>query len=331
MWICNAIGIRAYMCAALAMAGVLLFPASGFAQPDQDKRPLKIVVGFSPGNGADIIARLLADKMTTALGVPVIVENKPGAGSRIAVDLLKSAPADGKTIMIATFSAMGMYPMISSKSSYQLTDFAPIAYVADNHIAMTGSIDAPFTNLKEFSAWLKLNPDKSQFGTESIGAPGHILGIEFARRVGVPMTSVAYKTTAQMITDQIGGHITAATWALPSVQKLHQSKQLRVLGIAAAERSPNAPDIPTFREMGYDIVMTGIYGFYAPAKTPLPILDQLSKAIVDATGDPVVQQTMRQIGLEPTGKPRADFLRVIAEHEKSWAQIIKNTGFRLND
>jgi tripartite-type tricarboxylate transporter receptor subunit TctC len=295
------------------------------------KGPIRMIVGYAPGNSADSIARLLAQKMTISLGVPVYVDNRVGAGARIAVDLLKNAPPDGKTIMVGTFSVMAIFPMIFTKTTYHLSDFQPVADIANSNVVIAAPIDAPYKTLPEYAAWLTKNPTRAQIGNEAAGSPAHLLGVELGRLIGVDTTFVPYKNATQLISDLIGKQIPAATFSLPTVYKLHQGKQLRILAIGSDQRTPNAPELPTFKEAGFNLSVNSFYGAWMPSKTPLPIVDQMSRAIVDAVAQPDVQQRFRLLGLDPTGKGRAEFTKISEEQEKSWRQIVKNTGFRIDD
>lgn len=317
--------------AALAVLILACLGYSGACGADTLKGPIRMIVGYSPGNSADSIARLLAQKMTESLGVPVYVDNRVGAGARIAVDILKNSPPDGKTIMLGTFSVMAIFPMIFTKTTYHLSDFQPVAHVANSNVVLAVPVDAPYKTLAEYAAWLKKNPNQAQIGNEAAGSPAHLLGMEFGKVIGVDTTFVPYKSTTQMISDLIGNQIPAATLALPSVYKLHQSKQIRILAVASEQRTPNAPDLPTFKESGFDLAVGSMYGAWMPAHTPLPLVDQMSKAIVDAVAQPDVQEKFRLLGLDPTGKDRADFVRISDQSEKDWAKIVKDTGFHIDE
>jgi tripartite-type tricarboxylate transporter receptor subunit TctC len=307
-------------------AGMAL-PRVSLAQAD--RRPLRILVGYAPGNSVDSIARMLAEKMTTSLGVPVLVENKVGAGSRIAVQALKAAPADGSTLMLSTFSVMGIFPMIFTKTTYQLADFEPVAHIANSNIVLAAPVSAPYKTIGEYAAWLKANSARAQFGNEAAGSPAHLLGIEFGRLIGVDMTFVPYQTTGQLVSDLIGNTIPCAGMAIPSVLKLHQAGQLRIMAVASEQRTPNAPDIPTFKESGFNLSLNSMYGAWMPSKTPLAAVERVSKALVEAVAAPDIQQKLRQIGLDPTGTDRAEFARISDDSVKTWSRIVKETGFRI--
>jgi tripartite-type tricarboxylate transporter receptor subunit TctC len=295
------------------------------------KGPIRIIVGYSPGNSGDTIARVLAERMSMSLGVPVYVENKVGAGSRIAVDALKHSQPDGKTMMVSTFSVMGIFPMISAKPTYQLSDFEPVAHIANSNVVIAAPIDAPYKTLAEYADWLKANPSRAQFGNEAAGSPAHLLGLEFGRVIGVNNMLIPYKSTTQMISDMIANQIPVATLALPSIYELHRARQVRILAIASDERSPSAPDLPTLKEAGYDLSVNSMYGAWVPLNTPKPVVDRLSRSIVEAIAQGDVQEKFRLMGMEPTGKDRAEFMRISDQSLKDWAKILKDTGFKLEE
>jgi tripartite-type tricarboxylate transporter receptor subunit TctC len=295
------------------------------------KGPIRIIVGYSPGNSGDTIARVLAEKMSMSLGVPVYVENKVGAGSRIAVDALKHSQPDGKTMMVSTFSVMGIFPMISAKPTYQLSDFEPVAHIANSNVVIAAPIDAPYRTLAEYADWLKANPSRAQFGNEAAGSPAHLMGLEFGRMIGVNNMLIPYKSTTQMISDLIANQIPAATLALPSIYELHRARQVRILAIASEQRSPSAPDLPTLKEAGYGLSVNSMYGAWMPLNTPKPVVDRLSRSIVDAIAQGDVQEKFRLMGLEPTGKGRAEFVGISDQSLKDWAKILKDTGFKLEE
>jgi len=311
---------------ALCLGALAAMPSlSQAAEP-----PVRIIVGYSPGNSGDSLARLLAQKMSESLNRAVIVENKVGAGSRIAAQDLKNAAPDGNTMMIGTFSVMAVFPMIFKKSTYTLADFQPVAHIANSNIVLAAPINAPYKTLAEYAAWVKANPTHAQFGNEAAGSPAHLLGIEFGRKIGVDMTFVPYQGTGQLISDLMGNQIPLAALALPSVLPLHQSGRLRILAVASEQRTPNAPDLPTVEESGYDLALNSMYGAWMPLKTPKAKVDRMSKALVDAIAMPDVQAKMRLLGLDPTGTGREEFMRISDQSQKVWAKIVKDSGFSID-
>ncbi|MGE3925958.1 MAG: Bug family tripartite tricarboxylate transporter substrate binding protein [Lautropia sp.] len=316
---------------ALAAAAAVALSLAGPAAAQQSAGPIRIVVGFAAGNAADSLARTLAERLAAELSTPVIVENKPGAGSRIAIQSVKHAAPDGRTMLIATSSAMFLNPLVFKNLPYDSEkDFAPVANIGNNQIAMTVAANAPYRTLKEFAAWLKANPAKAEFGNEGVGSPGHLLGLHLGVVAGVPMTFVPYRATSQLITDQIGNQITAATWALPSVYEAHKSGQLRIIGIAAPKRSTVAPDLPTFKEQGFDIEIISSYGVYFPAGTPGPVVDQMSSALVKIIREPAVQARLRQLGVDPTGLSATEFQQAIVDDRRRWARMVRDTDFKVD-
>lgn len=322
-----------FVFAGVIFTGVIftgVLPAAGDEAPAV-RGPIRIVVGYGPGNSGDIVARVVAEKMSASLGLPVVVENKVGAGSRIAAEMVRHARPDGRTLMVGTFSVMGVFPMIFSRTAYRLSDFEPVARIANSNVVIAAPVDAPYRTLSEWAGWLRRNPSRAQFGNEAAGSPAHLLGLELGRLVGVATTHVPYTGTTQMISDLIGNQIPAATLALPSVYPLHQSGQVRILAIAAAERSLSAPDLPTVRESGFDLSVNSMYGAWMPLGTPPVVLERLSRAIVDAVAEDDVQEKFRAMGLEPAAADRTAFARISEQSQEDWAKILTDTGFRIDE
>lgn len=316
--------------AGLSMSGAGVAADQGGGDPGI-RGPIRIVVGYSPGNSGDLIARVLAEKMSASLGVAFYVENKVGAGSRLAAEMVKHAAPDGRTMMVSTFSVMGVFPMIFTRTTYRLSDFEPVARIANSNVVIAAPVDAPFKTLPAYADWLRKNPSLAQFGNEATGSPAHLLGLEFGRVIGVDTMLVPYASTTQMISDLIGNHIPAATLALPSIYRLHASGQVRILAIASEERSPSAPDLPTLKENGYDLSVNSMYGAWMPLNTPRPVVERLSRSIVEAVAANDVQEKFRLMGVEPAGEDRDQFARISDKSQKAWAKVLAETGFKIDE
>ncbi|GAA4340124.1 Bug family tripartite tricarboxylate transporter substrate binding protein [Pigmentiphaga soli] len=312
------------------LAAALAAVAGPAVAQQNDGTPITIVVGYAAGNAADVLARVVGARLSQELNASVVVENRPGANARIAIQALKNAPPDGKTMLFNTSSAMFLTPLIFKNLPYDVDkDFAPIANIGNNQIAMTVQAHAPYKNLKEFAAWLKQHPEKAQFGNEGVGSPGHLMGLQLGIAAGVPMTFVPYKVGGQMLSDQISGQITSATWALPSVYEQHKAGKLRIIGIAGPERSSIAPELPTFKEQGFDVEIISSYGAYFRAGTPKPLVDRMSAALVAAIKDPAVQKRLRELGVDPTGYGTAEFEKIIVDDRKRWRKMVDETHFSV--
>jgi tripartite-type tricarboxylate transporter receptor subunit TctC len=309
-------------------------PAPVLAQ--EIKGPLKIVVGYPAGGSADVTARVIGERLREELKVPVVIENKVGAGGRIAADYVKSQPADGNTIMTANIAVMTLAQFSFAKLNYDGTrDFAPIAHAANYQLGfavgpMTGA-GAPARSLAEFVAWAKANPRDASFGSPAAGSLPHFFGLLLAKGVNVDLLHVPFNGSAPLKTAVVGGQLAAEVDTLPDLVELHRAGKIRVLGVSGAKRAPQLPEVATFAEQGFpDIVGTGWFGFYAPAGTPKAVIGRLNAAIVRALAAPEVHQKLSAVGLEPTGSTAEAFAALMAADAAKWGPIIKASGFKAD-
>jgi tripartite-type tricarboxylate transporter receptor subunit TctC len=298
----------------------------------QDKidKPVKVLVGFPPGGTADLIARVVADKMKDALGVPVIVENRPGAIGRIAAEAVKNAAPDGTTIMVMPIGPMVVVPHVYADITYDpIKDYAPIAIGATFQFAIAAGPQSGAKTWGEFAAWAKANPGKASYATSGAGSLPHFFGVLLGKEIGVAMLHVPYKGSAAYINDLIGGNIPAAVDAIADLSELHRAGKITILASSGAKRSTVLPDVPTFAELGVkDVEAMGWFGFFAPAKTPKPIVEALNRAINKSLQSPDVAEKLSKVGMDPaTGTPE-EFGRIVAADYAKWGPIVKASGFK---
>ncbi|MEO6409023.1 MAG: Bug family tripartite tricarboxylate transporter substrate binding protein [Burkholderiaceae bacterium] len=309
----------------LSLAFGLYAPA--FAQVD---KPVKLLVGFAPGASTDTAARLLASRMQEELKLTVTVDNKPGAGGRIAAEMLKNAPADGTTIMITPIVVPVLAPLVFSKLAYDpVADFAPVAHIANFQFALSVNAAHPARNLQELLAWYKANPAQANYGTPAPGSLPHFFGVMLARNAGLDLIHVPYNGGGPLMTALIGNQVSAGIDTLVDQIELHRSGKIRLLATSAAQRSPLLPEVPTFGEAG----LKGVEGrawfaVYAPARTPATIVAQLNASINKALASPELRQRFAALGLEPTGGTPADLSAAMKRDTERWAPIVKASGFR---
>ena len=265
--------------------------------------PVRILVGFPPGGESDIVARLLVDRMRRSLGVPVIVENKPGANGTLAAEMLKNSAPDGRTLMIAPIAVTVFAPLTHSKLRYDpAKDFAPVSLVANFQMALAVGPGSPAKTLHEYIAWARSNPAQATYGVPLAGGPTHFFGVMLARSTGLDLTVVPYKGSAPFVNDLLGGQVPAGITVLSQLLKHHEAGKLRILGTSGSQRSSMAPDVPTFKEQGFTALEgTGWQAFYTRAGTPQSTVDRLSRAIVSAIKSPEIASRLLEIGLEPVG------------------------------
>jgi tripartite-type tricarboxylate transporter receptor subunit TctC len=311
-------------------ACTLLFPASAAraAYPD---RIVKIVVPFAPGGGTDVVARTLAQELAKDLGVSVIIENKPGAGTIIGTQAVATAEGDGYTLLMGTF-ANAVNPSLYAKLPYdQHRDLTPVALVARSFSIVVVNPKSPINSIKDLIAAARAEPDKLSYGTYGTGTSAHLSGELFKHMAGVNLTTVPYKGSAPAITDLIGGQIQVMFTTVASAASLIEGGQLRALAVTSAERSPAFPSLPTVAEAGvpgYDA--EAWYGLFAPAKTPPEIIDRLNKAAAIAVKADSFKKLSVNEGLMLVASPPAELERYFREEEDRWRKVIQDAGIKAD-
>ena len=309
----------------IVLAGTIAATGSARAQD----RPLRIVVGFPPGAGIDTIARLIADKMHASLGRTVIVENKPGAAGMIANTTVKAAAPDGNTLLMTPLANMVFFPHSYAKLDYDpFKDYVPVAHVAAFQLAFGVGAGIPVKTLTEYVAFAKKGGANANFTAASLGSLPHFFGLMFAKAAGIELTYIPYKGTAQALPALMAGEIPAAVLTLNDLGAAVQSGKARILAVTGAKRSPQYPDVPTFKESGYDIEGLGWYAMYAPAGTPKEIVDALSQAAIDAIRQPDVKQRLEPLGLDFTGLGPAELAAIQRADYDKWGPVIRASGFK---
>ena len=295
--------------------------------------PVRILVGFPPGGESDIVARLVVDRMRTSLGVPVIVENKPGANGTLAAEALKNATPDGRTLMISPIAVTVFAPLTHAKLRYDpAKDLAPVSLAANFQMALAVGPGSPAKTLHEYIAWVRANPAKATYGVPLAGGPTHFFGVMLARAAGVDLVVVPYRGSAPFVNDLLSGQVPAGITVLSQLLKHHEAGKLRVLGTSGSQRSPMAPDVPTFKELGFAALEgTGWQAFHTSAGTPRPTIDRLSAAIAAAIKSPEISARLLELGLEPVGSTPDELASRVAEDTARWAPIVKASGFRADE
>jgi tripartite-type tricarboxylate transporter receptor subunit TctC len=271
--------------------------------------------------------------MKISLAAPVIVENKPGAGGILAAELLKNALPDGRTLMISPIAVTVFAPLTHAKLRYEPTkDFAPVSLAANFQMALAVGPGSPAKTLHEYIAWARANPANATYGVPIAGGPTHFFGVMLARATGVDLTVVPYKGSAPFVSDLVGGQVPAGITALSQLLKHHEAGKLRILAASGSQRSPVAPDVPTFKELGFAAIEgTGWQAFHTRAGTPREAIDRLSAAIASAIKSPEISARLIALGLEPVGSTPDELASRIAEDTARWAPIVKASGFRANE
>ncbi len=315
-------------------AGLMASPAvivPARAQAGYPSRPIHVVVGFAAGGGNDIFARLVGEKVSEILGQPVVVENKPGAGGRIAPEYVTQQPADGYTLFVGPSGAMAVAAAIYSDLKYSATkSFVPIAMIANFPLIMVIAADNPSKNVKDFVGWMKAHPDKANYASSS---PAFTITIELLKlKTGMPGTMIPYKSSNEMILSVMQGQ-TAMTIAdgPPTVPQVKAGK-VRALAVTGAERSPLLPDVPSMAEAGYPSVDVHLWsGVFAPTGTPAPVVAKLQKAFNDAIHDPGVSAKLSAMAVNPGGATPEQFEKIIQSDITKFGDVAKAANLKFED
>jgi tripartite-type tricarboxylate transporter receptor subunit TctC len=312
---------------------VLLACCLGVSQPAAAQEgTIRIVLGFPAGASSDLLTRLLADQMRAALGQAVIVENRTGAGGQIANEAVKSAAPDGHTLLMTPVATMSIYPHSYAKLRYDpFKDFEPVAHLANFQLALGVSTKLQAATVADYVSLVKKDPSAGYYASAAAGSIPHFFGVMFARAADITMIHVPYKGTAQVLQALAAGEIAAATTVAADIGALARAGKARILATTGAKRSPAFPDVPTFREAGYDIEGTGWYGLFAPAATPGAIVARLSTAAIDAMRAATVRGRLESLGVEPTGLGPRELAAIMKHDYDRWGPVIKASGFKAEN
>ena len=321
----NGLTRRAFLGAAAGLCGLYVLPARS---DDWPSRPLRIVVPFPPGQGADITARIIGERLSQALGQPVTIENRPGAGGTLGADITAKAAPDGYTLGMAGPATMSIGPSLYSKLSYSPTaDFAPVARMNTVPFVFCVNAASPVQNIKDLIALARTRPGEVTYGTSGNGSTSHLVQALFAELAGIKATHVPYKGSAPNITDLLGGRTTFTAETAAAVMPYLQSGRLRGIGVSSIKRIPFLPDIPTLDEQGikgYDAIAWA--GLVAPAGTPAPILERLNAEVVKIVATQDVQQRFGSLAMIPVNESREQFAAFLRADSQQWASAVKISG-----
>lgn len=299
----------------------------------QDKPPLRLLVGFPPGGSTDTVARLLAEKLRLQLGRPVIVENKPGAGGRLAVQALKSAVPDGTTWMVSPNATMVLQPLLYPQTLLGfdvLTDIAPVANLVSYPLALAVSSKTGVNTAREYVAWVKDNPKEGSFGTAGLGGQTHFSGVQFGKAAGLDLSVVPYRGNGPLVTDLLGGQVPAGVMTAGDIAPHRRGGHVRVIATFGSKRSPLLPDVPTLKEQGYDVDAGEAWtALWTSARTPKAEVDRMQAAVKLVLALPEVRDILiEKQTLQPDFRPAAELGQMLRKDMAYWAPVIKASGFK---
>jgi tripartite-type tricarboxylate transporter receptor subunit TctC len=296
-------------------------------------KPVKLVVGFAPGGAADQVARAYQEPLARALGQPIIVENRAGAGSSIAAEYAAKSAPDGYTLLIASPSSILVNPIITPRPGFEpKTDLLPVGKVSSSPLLAAAHAAIGVSTLRELIAYAKKNPGKLNYGSSGNGSAPHLAGVLFARLAGVEIVHVPYKGGAPSVQALLAGDIQLSFATPPSVLPHVQSGRLRGLAVTSKERSPLVPGVPGMREAGLpDYEISFWYGFFFPAGTPRDIVKKMFDATAIAAANPAVAKALENGGTEvAVSKSPEEYAAFVAEDAKLWARVVKDGNVKAD-
>ncbi|HEY4374418.1 MAG TPA: tripartite tricarboxylate transporter substrate binding protein [Burkholderiales bacterium] len=311
-----------------ALAGAAALCAVSLpAQAAYPERPVHIVVGFAAGGPSDVLARALGQKLQTQTGQPFIVDNKPGAGTNLAADVVAKSPADGYTLLLMMVGTQAINEALYPKLSYNtVKDFAPITLTASSSLTLVANPKVPVKNFQELVAYAKANPGKLNFASSGTGTPLHLGGELLNHRAGIKLVHVPYKGAVPALNDVLGGQVELAMIGTPAGLQFIKAGKLNAIGVTSAKRDPSAPNIPAIAEFlpGFEVEL--VYSMVAPAATPKDVITRLNGEIIKALHDKEVGDRLQAQGFEVRTSTPEQLGEYIKAEIAKWAPIVKASG-----
>ena len=312
-----------WKCLALMLALAAPFAASSAPADDFPSHPIKLIVPYAPGGGADAVARTVGKRVSETIGQPIVIENRGSAGSIIGTEMVKKADPDGYTLLLGQSGPISINPAVYKELPYDpQTDFAPITMTTAYPYILVVNVTLPVKTLQDFVALVKAKPGEFNYGTTGVGAANHLVTELFSSKAALKMIHVPYRGTALAVADLLAGQVTMVFADPISALPHMQAGTLRALAVTSKERSPVAPDVPTIAESGYPgFDAIGWHGILAPANTPMPIIRKLHDQIVAALNDPPTKALLQAQAMQTVGDTADEFAAFIAQDIAVWKQV----------
>jgi tripartite-type tricarboxylate transporter receptor subunit TctC len=315
----------------LLLAIGLSAPLAAMAQAWPSK-PVTVVVGVPAGGALDPYARALADQMAKVTGGTFIVDNKPGANGNLSAEAVLKAPADGHTLWIGTQSMMTINPAAFANLRWKADDFKPIIKSVEAPLVLVTHPSVPAKNLAELTEWIRNPANKAAYASFSPGTPSHFLGYQLNEKLKSDMVHVPYKGSAPQVSDLLGGQVLMGFTQLASAVPHIQTGKLRAIAVTSPNRSRFLPQTPTLAELGHkDLSATIWFGLFAPANTPAPVLEAISRAAAKAHADAGYRARLEALNFDLPDEAGTAFEKSIAEETTRWTALVKATGFKAGD
>lgn len=315
-----------------ALAAPLAVPGVAAAQGTWPDRPLRLVVPFPPGGASDLLGRLMAEQLTTRLGQPVVVENRGGAGGKVAAEYVAKQPADGYTLMLGTQPTQVFNKYLYANPGYDPDrDFTPLTTVAAVAYVLVVTPRLPARDVSELIAYARANPGGINYGSSGTGGGMHLASHLFAQRAGGDMVHVPYRGAAPAVTALVQGEVQLMVDLVPNSLALVRGGQLRALAVGLPEPTPLLPGVPTFRSFGItDFDVPSWFIMVAAGKIPAPIADRLREACVTSVNDPTFAARLEAVSARPMPISGPELDRFLAQEGTRWEQIIRSANVRLD-
>ena len=322
---------RNVLLSAAALAATVTAPAA-FSQAYPNK-PIKMIVPYAPGVSPDVVARLIGDRLGQAIGQPVIIDNRPGAGGMIGAEIAATMPADGYNLLFTVKGVMAIVPHVYPNAKYNaLKDFKAVTEILKVPHLITATPGAPYNSMREFIAYAKANPGKIDYASAGTGSHPHVGMETLAQRLGIKLNHIPYKTHPgpDVMAGVVSLYLEASTTAIPSIK----GGKIKALATSGAERIPALPDVPTLTEFGADLDPNGVigdswHGIFAPTGTSDEIINRLNVELVKIVKTPDIQNRLRTLGLTPTGTTPAVLTAGMASDYAYWGKLIRDMGIKL--
>jgi tripartite-type tricarboxylate transporter receptor subunit TctC len=321
--------MRKWMMGAMAAATLAGAAPMACAQTAALDGPLTIVVGYPPGGSSDRIARLVADRLKDRVGVPVVVENKTGAGGRIAAQGLHAAPANQNVLMLANPAVMVVAPLVVAQPGYDAQrDFQPVSLASRYKFALAVPADSPIQDVQALRQWLRANPKQFTVGVPATGSLPHFFALMLGREIKQEPEVIGYRGSAPLIAELIGGILPQGIDTLDTLLPQHRAGKIRILATSGDTRDADLKDVPTFKESGVDLAADGWNAFFAPAAMPQAKVDRLGADIAAILQEPAMQDAVRSVFLEPVSMNAAATARALSAYRQQWEPVVRASGFK---
>jgi tripartite-type tricarboxylate transporter receptor subunit TctC len=309
---------------AISIIALVSFNVQAQSYPNQ---PIRLVIPFAAGGPSDVLARGFSQKLGESLGQPIIIDNKPGAGTNLAAEFVAKSKADGYTIFLMMVGTQAINETLYKKLSYNtIKDFSPISLVASSSLMLVANPSVPVKNVADLIAYSKANPGKINFGSSGTGTPLHLGGELFNVQAGTTLNHVPYKGAAPALTDVLGGQIQTAMVGTPAALPFVKTGKLTAIGVTSLKRSSNAPEIPAIAETLPKFEVELVYAMVAPAGVPKDIINKLNSQLVSVLNNPEIKSQLNSKGFDVISSSPEQLGEYIKSEVSKWAPIVKKSG-----